>query len=76
MSSTAIATVVRMMETLPEPAQEQVVEHLRQYFEELQDELRWDSLFSRTQPQLIAAARRAKAQIAAGQSQPMDYKAL
>jgi len=76
MSSTAIVTVVKMMESLPEPAQEQVVEHLRQYFEEVQDELRWDALFAKTQPQLVAAARRAKQQIAAGQSKPMDYNEL
>jgi len=76
MSSTAIATVVKMMESLPEPAQQQVVVHLRQYLEELQDELRWDGLFQKTQPQLIAAATRAKEQIASGQSKPMDYNEL
>ena len=53
MSSTAIATVTKMLESLPEPAQDQVVEHLREYLEDLQDELQWDALF-RTQPQLIA----------------------
>jgi hypothetical protein len=37
-----------MMESLPEPAQQQVVEHLRQYCEEVQDELRWDALFAKT----------------------------
>jgi len=76
MSSQAIATVVKMMETLPEPAQQQVVEHLREYFEEVQDELRWDRLFEKTQPQLAAAAKRAKQQIAAGQAKPMDYDEL
>jgi hypothetical protein len=65
-----------MMESLPEPAQQQVVEHLRQYFEDVQDELRWDALFAKTQPQLIAAAKRAKQQIAAGQSKPIDYNEL
>ena len=76
MSSAAIATVVKMMESLPEPAQQQVVEHLRHYFEEVQDELRWDALFEKTQPQLIAAAKRAKQQIAAGRSKPMDFNEL
>ena len=76
MSSQAIATVVKMMETLPEPAQQQVVEHLREYFEEVQDELRWNRLFEKTQPQLAAAAKRAKQQIAAGQAKPMDYDEL
>lgn len=76
MSSTAITTVVKMLESLPEPAQQQVVQHLREYFEEVQDELRWDSLFAKTQSELAAAAKRAKQQIAAGQSKPMDYDQL
>lgn len=39
MSSTTIATVVKMMESLPETAQAQVVEYLRQSIEDLRDEL-------------------------------------
>ena len=73
MSSTAIATVTKMMEALPEPAQDQVVEHLREYLEDLQDELQWDALFESTQAQLVAAARRAKQEIAEGLAKPMDY---
>lgn len=61
-----------MMNALPDPAQEQVAEHLREYMQDLQDELRWDSLFKRTQSQLIAAARRVKQQIREGKSTPMD----
>lgn len=76
MSSTSIATVVKMMNALPDPAQEQVAEHLREYMEDLQDELHWDSLFKQTQPQLIAAARRAKQEIAEGKASPMDYDQL
>ncbi|MEI2689684.1 MAG: hypothetical protein V9H69_08205 [Anaerolineae bacterium] len=44
--------------------------------EDLQDELRWDELFKRTQPQLSAAARRAQQQMAAGMATPMDYSQL
>ena len=66
--STASATVVKMMESLPETAQNQVVEHLREYVSELQDELQWESLFKRTQPQLVAAARRAKNEKAEGRA--------
>jgi hypothetical protein len=76
MPSKAIATVVKMMESLPEPAQEQIVTHLRQYLDELQDELRWDDLFNKTQPRLIAAAKQAKQEIAAGQAKPMDPDCL
>ncbi len=53
--------------TLNEP------EDVRQeQMEDVQDELRWDSLFARTQPQSSAAARRAKQEIAAGKPLPMD----
>ena len=43
MFSTAIATVEEMLESLPEEAQDCVVEHLPEYILELQDELRWDA---------------------------------
>jgi hypothetical protein len=76
MASESIATVVRMMELLPEPAQSQVAEHLREYLLEMQDELRWDELFKNTQPGLAAMARRAKEEIAEGKAQPFDYDDL
>lgn len=76
MSSTTIATVVKMLESLPEAIQEQVVEHLREYLADLQDELAWDELFQQTRLQLEAAARRAKQEIAQGQAQPLDYDQL
>lgn len=66
MSSPAIATVTKMMEALPETAQDQVVDHLREYLAEMESELQWDNLFKNTQPQLIAAARRARQEIAQG----------
>ncbi|QLQ08850.1 MAG: hypothetical protein HZY76_10570 [Anaerolineae bacterium] len=76
MSSPAITTVIKMMDSLPEQAQEQVAEHLREYLEELQDDIRWDRLFQKTQPQLAAAARRARQEIAAGKASPMNYDQL
>jgi len=76
MPSTAIATVEKMLESLPEEVQERVVEHLREYISDLQDELRWDALFKRTQDKLVAAARRAKEEIAAGKAEPMDFERL
>ncbi|MGL5921809.1 hypothetical protein [Chroococcidiopsis sp.] len=35
----AIATVVKMMESLPVTAQKKIVDHLREYITELQEEL-------------------------------------
>jgi hypothetical protein len=76
MGTAAITTVVKMMETLPETAQNLVVEHMREYIATMQDEDAWDTAFQKTQPQLTAAARAAKQQIAAGQAKPMDYNRL
>ncbi|MYC76934.1 hypothetical protein F4X10_14310 [Candidatus Poribacteria bacterium] len=76
MASNAIATITRMMETLPEALQNQIVEHLREYIAELEDELRWEVSFNRTQEQLVAAARQAKQEIAEGKAEPMDLDRL
>ena len=76
MASNAVTTVTQMMESLPEAVQDRVVEHLREYVAELQDELRWDIAFNNTQDQLVAAARRAKQEIAEGKSEPMDLDRL
>jgi hypothetical protein len=76
MSSAAITTVVKMMESLPVEVQEKVVDHLRDYIEDLQDEIRWNESFQRTQDKLVAAAKRAKQEIAEGQATALDYDQL
>ena len=76
MSSTVIATAIKMLESLPEPAQEEVVERLREYIAEVQDEREWNARFERTLPQLVSAARRVKDEIANGQSKPLDLDRL
>jgi gamma-glutamyl:cysteine ligase YbdK (ATP-grasp superfamily) len=76
MASTAIATVMKMIESLPEDAQDQVVEHLRDYLEEMKDDSKWANAFKKTQPQLIAAARRAKREIAEGRAKPLNRRDL
>jgi DNA-binding transcriptional regulator/RsmH inhibitor MraZ len=75
-STAAVATVTKMMEALPEPAQDRVVEHLRDYIAEVWDEAQWEAAFEKTQDQLVVAARRAKEEIAAGHAEPMDYERL
>jgi hypothetical protein len=76
MASTAIVTMTKMMEALPESAQEQALEYLRTYIAELQSEQKWDKLFSQTQDKLITAARQARKEIAEGKAKPMDYDRL
>ena len=76
MPSTAVVTVVKMLESLPEPVQDRIADHLREYIADLRDELRWDDHFQRTQPQLAAAARRAREEIAAGKAKPLNLDDL
>ncbi|MFB2876264.1 MULTISPECIES: hypothetical protein [Floridanema] len=65
-----------MMESLPKTLQEQVAEHLREYIADLEDEIKWDKSFQKTQQQLIKAARRAKQEIAEGKANLLDYEQL
>ena len=76
MSSPAISTVIKMMESLPEDKQNELVEHLREYIQNLQEEATWQNSFNNTQDKLVAAAKLAKQQIAEGKAQPMDYDKL
>lgn len=76
MASPAITTVVTMMEFLSVDLQEQVADHLREYIADLQDEQQWDASFKKTQDSLIAAARKARQEIAEGKAAPLDYEQL
>lgn len=76
MSQENIATVVKILESLPDAQQERIIEHLREYIADLEDELQWDQSFRKTQNKLVAAAKLAKQQIAQGQGQPMNYDQL
>ncbi|HAT14630.1 MAG TPA: hypothetical protein DCS91_14625 [Microcoleaceae bacterium UBA11344] len=76
MSSSAIATLVEIMESLPETLQDKVVEHLREYLEDLRDEEQWNLSFQNTQQSLIMAAKRAKQEISEGKAKPLDIEQL
>lgn len=54
----------------------EVLKRTVEELKELQDELLWDASFDSTQEQLMAAARRAKQEIAEGKSEPMDLDRL
>jgi hypothetical protein len=64
------------METLPVSLQERVTDHLREYINDLQDEIKWDNSFAKTQSKLVAAARLAKQEIAEGKAVALDYEQL
>ncbi|NES20029.1 MAG: hypothetical protein F6K41_14135 [Symploca sp. SIO3E6] len=76
MSEENIATVVKLLESLPDAQQEKTIEHLREYIADLEDELQWKQSFRKTQHKLVAAAKLAKQQIAQGQGEEMDYDQL
>ena len=76
MSAESIATLVKMLESLPQAAQDQVVEHLRECIEDIRDENRWDLSFEKTRARLTEAGRRAKREIATGLAKSMDLDRL
>jgi hypothetical protein len=76
MTSPAITTIIKMVESLPDDLQERVAENIREFITDLEDEKRWNASFEQTQDNLGAAARQAKHEIAKGQSVPMDYDRL
>ena len=65
-----------MIESLPDDKQEKVTEHLREYLDDLIDEIRWDSLFKGSQSELAAAAKKVKKEIIEGRAENFDYKKL
>ncbi len=76
MPTATIETMIKMLETLPAPAQERAVEHLREYIEDLRDEAHWNAQFENTSPKLSKMADKARKEIANGQSAAMDFNKL
>ena len=76
MSQENIATVIKIIESLPDAQQARVIEHLREYIADIEDELNWDHSFEKTQDKLVAAARLAQQEIAEGKEEQMDYEKL
>jgi hypothetical protein len=75
-SSPQISTLVKIMESLPASLQERVTDHLREYINDLQDEIQWDNSFAKSQSKLVAAARLAKQEIAEGKAVALDFNQL
>jgi hypothetical protein len=76
MVTPAVNTIIKMIEQLPETDQNRVAEHLREYLAELGDNYKWDEAFAKPQDKLVFAARKARKQIAEGNSEPMDFDKL
>ena len=76
MVTPAVNTILKMIEQLSESEQDRVVEHLREYLAELEDEEKWNATFSKSQKKLVYSAREARKQVAEGKAKPMDFKKL
>lgn len=76
MSTATIETITKMLESLPDSVQDRAIEHLREYLEEITDELRWDESFARTSDKLIDAARAARQLFKDGKTEPFDLERL
>jgi len=69
-------TILKMLEGLPEQLQDRLVEHVRDYIEDMKDDARWNESISRTQGSLAAAGRQARKEIAEGKATPLDIEKL
>ncbi len=76
MPSTTMATIIKMIELLPENQQENIATHLREYIADLEDKIRWDNKFRSTQSGLSKIAKEVKKEVSEGKAQGFDYEKL
>ena len=76
MTSTTSMTMIKMLDTLPEVLQDRVLEHMRDYVQDLRDEMQWDESFSRSRGNLVSAARMARKEIEKGKATPLNTEML
>ena len=74
--SKATETAAKMIDSLPEAAQERVVEELRALVEDARDKVKWDDLIAKKKDGLVAAVRKAQKEIAEGKATDMDFDKL
>jgi hypothetical protein len=76
MVTPALTTILKMVEDLPEPLQNQIADHLREYIADPDDEEKWDEAFARTQEKLAYVTREVTKKIEEGKAEPMDFDRL
>ena len=74
--SNASETLLRMVESLPEPVQERILAEVQDFLEDMKDQGEWDARFSSTQSGRAEVARRVREEIAKGGSSPFDHERL
>ena len=60
MASTTTEAMVKMVETLPPELHERVLEHMREFIEDILEDAKWSESFAKSQDRLAAAASQAK----------------
>ncbi len=76
MPSATMTTIIKMIELLPENQQENIAAHLREYIADLEDEIKWDNIFTKTQPELSKMAKKLRKEISEGKTEEFDYEKL
>jgi hypothetical protein len=76
MESAATTTISKMLEALPEQFQDRVLEHMREYIEEIREEAKWADSFSKSQSKLASIAWQVKKEIKEGKAVPLDVEQL
>lgn len=76
MESETTMTMIKILETIPKEYQEQVVEHMRYYIEDIREEIKWNESFSKSQNKIVNAARQARKEIKEGKAVPLNQDAL
>ena len=65
-----------MLESLPDAAQDRAVEHLREYLEEMTDEIRWEDSFVKSADKLAEVAGTVRQQLKDGETEAFDLERL
>jgi hypothetical protein len=76
MPTAAAVTIAYMIEPLPPHSQDQVVDHLRSYIEELREDTQWNETFANSQDGLKAMAKQATLLMKQGKTVPMNISQL
>jgi hypothetical protein len=76
MKTSATATMTKMFESLPEQFQDRVLEHMREYIEDIREEAKWSESFSKSQNKLASIARQVRKEINEGKAVPLDVEQL
>ena len=76
MKNPTIITINKILSSLPEEKQKQVLDHLYEYILDLSDEIKWDNLFKETQKELGLKAKEIKEKINFDSLEEFDYSKL